>query len=117
MSEEISAKLDIIIALLARETIGIDYIRKIVTAGKKKGKPEDFIKAYNSLGEKTITELAKDIGISQPGFSSVVSTWEKKGIIYNIGTSSQPKYRGVVRLAETEGQREITSQTEQGQEI
>ena len=103
MSDQIEAKLDVIISLLAKSTIGAQEIMRIVTYGKRKGKPADFIRAYNQLGDKTITELADMIGISQPGLSSVISTWEKSGIIYNTGTANAPKYKGVIKLPEDIG--------------
>jgi hypothetical protein len=102
MDEGIGERLDVIISLLARRTIGVEEITRLVTSGKRKGSPEDFLRAYNLLGEKTITELASLIGITKQALSSVIKTWERNGIIYNIGSPSQPKYKGVIKLPESD---------------
>lgn len=98
MSEEIERKLDAIISLLARSTIGSEKIKEIVVS--RKTNPGAYIKAYNQLGEKTLTDLAKEIGVSKQALSGVVGTWEKEGIVYNMGNDSSPKYTSVIKLSE-----------------
>lgn len=99
MSTILERQNQVIIALLARNTVGVDYIEKIVTAGKQKGKPEDFIRAYNELdGTKSITEIAKLLGVSKQNLSQVLQRWEEKGIVYNVGTGSRTVYAGLLKL-------------------
>ncbi len=89
----------IIISLLARRTPGIEYIERIVKGGKKKGRPEDFVRAYNALdGSKTVTEIAKIVGVSQPSMTVVLQTWEERGIVYKTGTSKSSRYVGLLKL-------------------
>lgn len=98
METELTAKLDVIISLLARSVIGEDEIRKLVAEGKKKGTPVGYVKAYNQLGGKSLTELAEIVGVSQPAISSVVAFWVRNGIAYDEGSPGKPRYRGVTKL-------------------
>lgn len=83
MSSILEAQNRIIISLLARSTIGIKEIERIVRSGKKKGDPDNFVLVYNSLnGHKSGVELAKIVGITKQGMSSVLQTWEEEGIVY-----------------------------------
>jgi|GEM_PF-2784230 len=97
MSEMIEEQNKVIISLLARSTIGIQHIEKIVRSGKKKGDPDKFVLAYNALdGITSGAELAKIVGISQPGIVSVLQTWENEGIIYKVGKTG--RYAGLLRI-------------------
>lgn len=99
MSERLERQNEVIIGLLARSNIGIEVIHHIVTSGKKKGKPENFVLAYNALnGSTTIGELAEIVGITQQGMASVLQTWEEEGIVYKFGTASQTRYVGLLKL-------------------
>jgi hypothetical protein len=99
MSTVLERQNQVIIALLARSTVGIEYIEKIVRGGKQKGKPDDFVRAYNELdGTKTITEIAKLVGVSKQNLSQVLQRWEEKGIVYNVGTGSRTVYAGLLKL-------------------
>lgn len=89
----------VIIALLARSTLGVDYISKIITSGKKKGSANNFIVAYNALdGNQSLTDIAKQIGTSKQNLSQIVQTWEEKGIVFNVGTDSRRVYMGLLKL-------------------
>jgi hypothetical protein len=99
MTSRLEAQNDMIIALLARLTLTVEGITRTVTVGKKKGKPEDFIAAYNALdGTKTIGEVAAMVGITQQGMGSVLQTWEEEGIVYKVGSGSNARYYGLLRL-------------------
>jgi DNA-directed RNA polymerase specialized sigma subunit len=90
----------VLIALLARSTIGLEYIENIVRSGKKKGNPNDFVRAYNALDStRTVTEIAQMVGGTRQNMSQVLQNWEDKGIVYNVGTSSQPVYFGLLKLS------------------
>lgn len=99
MSTILERQNEVIIALLARSTIGVEYIEKIVKSGKKKGKSEDFVRAYNELdGSKSITDIAKRVGVTKQNMSQVIQTWEEKGIVYNVGTTGRSVYAGLLKL-------------------
>jgi hypothetical protein len=97
MSEILEEQNKVIISLLARSTIGVEHIEKIVRGGKKKGNPDKFVLAYNALdGTTSGVDLAKIVGISQPGMVSVLQTWENEGIIYKVGKSG--RYAGLLNI-------------------
>jgi hypothetical protein len=69
-------------------------------ANKKKD-PEAYVSVYNALdGEKTGKQLGEIAGVSQQAISNVLSGWLEDGIVLNVGTESQPKYRRLMRLPE-----------------
>ena len=96
--EDILAKQnDIVIALLARSTLGVEFIYDAVTRGKRN--PEAYVRAYNALdGSITVTDAAKVAGVSQPTMTVILKSWEAEGIIYNIGESNRPAYKRLLVL-------------------
>lgn len=89
----------VIIDLLARIAFGADEIEKIVKKGKKKKSSGDLVRGYNELdGVKSITDIAKIIGVTKQNMSQVLQTWEEKGIVYNTGTSTRKTYAGLLKL-------------------
>jgi hypothetical protein len=97
MSEKLERQNSMIIALLARSTIGVPAIFKIVCGGKRN--PQAYLKVYNALdGTTGVTELAKLAGVSQPTMSVVLQSWEEQGIIYNVGTDPKPRYQRLLHL-------------------
>jgi hypothetical protein len=98
MSMTVERQNQVIIALLARSTIGLDKIDSIVTY-KKGVKANNFRKAYNALdGSKGIQQIADMIPTSKQNMSQIVQTWEDKGIVYNTGTHTRPQYVGLLNL-------------------
>lgn len=99
MSEILEQQNKVIISLLARSTFGVERIDKIVRSYKKKGRPDDFVRAYNALdGLKSGAEVAKIVGITQQGMSAVLQTWEEEGIVYKVGKSGH--YAGLLKIPE-----------------
>jgi hypothetical protein len=99
MSELLQRQNDAIIALLARNILGVPAISKIVCSGKRN--PKAYLKVYNALdGATGVTELAKLAGVSQPTMSVVLQSWEEQGIIYNLGTDSKPRYHRLLHLSQ-----------------
>lgn len=97
MSEKLERQNVAIIALLARSTIGVPTISKIVCGGKRN--PQAYLKVYNALdGTAGVTELAKLAGVSQPTMSVVLQSWEEQGIVYNIGNDAKPRYHRLLYL-------------------
>lgn len=97
MSEKLERQNDAIIALLARSTVGVAQISKIVGGGKRN--PNAYLKVYNTLdGGVQVTTLARLAGVSQPTMSVVLKSWEEQGIIYNVGTEHKPQYHRMLFL-------------------
>lgn len=104
MSEKLERQNEAIIALLARSTIGVAAITKIVCGGKRN--PEAYRKVYNTLdGSSGVTALAKLAGVTQPTMSVVLQAWEEQGIIYNVGTHNKPQYLRLLHLPQVKRQR------------
>lgn len=88
---------EVIIALLARQIIGITQIFDVVTRSKKD--PAAYVRAYNSLdGSLGVTDAGKIAGVSQPTMTGVLKTWERAGIVYNTGQQGRPLYRRLLVL-------------------
>jgi len=97
MSDKIERQNEIIIALLARNAIGLNVISKIVCGGKRN--PEAYRKAYNALqGNNGVTDIAKIAGVSQPTMSVILQAWEEQGIIFNVGSNRKPQYHRLLFL-------------------
>jgi hypothetical protein len=91
---------EVIIELLARSTLGIEYIEGVVTGGKKQQRRDKFVRAYNSLdGNKTVTQIAEIIGGSRQAASKVLQLWAIKGVVYDVGEEGRPMYVGLLKLS------------------
>lgn len=89
-----------LITLIARLVWAPEKLVELVMANKKKD-PEGYVSVYNALdGETTGTQLAEIAGVSQQAISSVLLGWLEDGIVLNVGTDAQPKYRRLMRLPE-----------------
>ncbi len=103
---------EVMISLLARLVWTPEKLVEIVMANKKKD-PEAYISVYNALdGEATGKQLGEIAGVTKQAISSVLQTWVDEGIVLNIGTNSQPKYRRLMRLPEKKKVK-IKQETEQ----
>ena len=98
-----------IINLLARLAWTPEKVAEIATRGKRN--PEAYIKAYNALdGSKTVTHVAKLRGVTQQTMSVMLQSWLDEGIVLNVGTDGQPKYKRLMRIPEVrkKGRRDAT---------
>lgn len=88
---------EIIIGLLARLVWTPEKLAEIVSRGKRnKGA---YRKIYNLLdGNATGKDLAARAGVSQPVMSVALKAWHDLGIITNVGTDSQPRYKRVMPI-------------------
>jgi hypothetical protein len=90
---------EIIVSLLARLVWSPEKIVAIVTGGKRN--PDAYRTVYNALdGEKTGMQLAAIAGVTQPTMSVMLQSWLEEGIVLNIGTDSQPRYKRLMRIPE-----------------
>lgn len=99
MLANITQQNGMMITLLARLVWPPEKLAEIVMAKKKN--PEAYVAVYNALdGEKTGKQLGEIAGVSQQAISSVLQGWLDDGIILNVGSDQQPKYRRLMRLPE-----------------
>jgi hypothetical protein len=97
MSEKLERQNEVIIALLARSTVGVPAITQAVCGGKRS--PEAYRKVYNAMdGRLGVTELAKLAGVAQPTMTNILKSWYGKGVIYNLGTEKKPLYHRLLIL-------------------
>jgi len=102
MSDILEKQNEVLIALLARSTLGVRYVYETVT--KSKRNPKAYIKAYNSLrGTIGVTEAGKLAGVSPPTMSEILKSWEAQGIVYDVGESNRPLYKRILGLPEKLG--------------
>ena len=89
----------IIISLLARMVFGEEKLKQIITRGKRKLK--DWVRRYNSCdGTKSVTAIAKIVGVTPPSATPILKSWEAAGIIYNFGSAQKPLYMKLLTLGE-----------------
>jgi hypothetical protein len=88
---------EIIISLLARLVWTPEKITETLIRGKRN--PGAYVTAYNALdGSKTVTQVAALATVTQPTMSVTLQSWLDEGIILNVGTDSQPKYKRLMRI-------------------
>jgi hypothetical protein len=102
-TEEVFANIlqqnEVIITLLARLVWTPEKLAAVVMANKRN--PDAYVSIYNALdGEKTGVQLAALAGVTKQGISFVLQSWVDEGIVLNVGTDNQPKYRRLMRLPE-----------------
>jgi hypothetical protein len=92
---------EVLITLIARLVWTPEKLIEIVMANKKNR--EACVSVYNALdGERTGKQLGEIAGVTQQAISNVLSGWLEDGIVLNVGTESQPKYRRLMKLPESE---------------
>lgn len=106
---------DVIITLLARLVWTPEKLVAAVTERKKN--PDAYVSVYNALdGVKTGKQLGEIAGVTQQSISAVLQTWLDEGIVLNVGTENQPKYRRLMRLPEKRKTKEKSPETQGAQE-
>jgi hypothetical protein len=88
---------EIMIGLLARLVWTPERLAEMVSRGKRN--PQAYLKIYNSLdGIATGTQLASRAGVSQPVMAVALKAWQDLGIVLNVGTDSQPRYKRLMSI-------------------
>jgi len=83
------------IALLARLVWPGESLKAFILAGKKTG--AKYIEGYNACdGQKTVSELARIVGVSQPNMTMILKKWEQKEVVYNVGGKGRPLYKRIM---------------------
>jgi predicted DNA binding protein len=87
---------EVIISLLGRMAFTPKQVRDIVTANKRNKLKPHYVNGYNSLdGSKTVSEIAREIGIAQNTLSPILLQWEELGIIYEVEKSGGKFYKKI----------------------
>lgn len=95
--EKLIKQNEIIISLLSRMAFKPEDIKKIVTS--KKQNPEKYVEGYNSCdGNRTLTEIAKIVGVTTGTLSPIPPQWEEVGIIREVERSGGKYYRKVCEI-------------------
>lgn len=98
-----------IIALLARLVWAPDKLAAVVKS--RKSDPEAYVRVYNALdGDKPVSELAEIAKVKRQTLSAVLQLWLDEGIVLNVGTDGQPKYKRLMKLPEKRNQKEAELQ-------
>jgi hypothetical protein len=102
-TEEVLASIlqqnEVIITLLARLVWTPEKLAAVVMANKRN--PDAYVSVYNALdGGKTGVQLAALAGVTKQAISFVLQSWVDEGIVLNVGTDNQPKYRRLMKLPE-----------------
>jgi hypothetical protein len=99
-NKTLTSQNEMLIFLAARLVWKPEELVEIVMANKKKD-PEAYVTVYNACdGRTTGKQLAEIAGVSQPAMSGVLQGWLEDGIVLNVGTESQPRYRRLMKLPE-----------------
>ncbi len=101
-NKTLTSQNEMLIFLMARLVWKPEELVEIVMANKKKDKdPEAYVTVYNACdGRRTGTQLAEIAGVAQRTMSGVLQGWLEDGIVLNVGTESQPRYRRLMNLPE-----------------
>lgn len=85
---------EVIISLLGRIAFTEDQVKELIKKHKRQNLREKYILGYNSCdGTKTVSELAKIIGIDNSTLSPILQEWEELGIIYEVQKTGGKYYR------------------------
>ena len=88
---------DVIIGLLARLVWSPEKLAELIMHRKKNA--ASCLTVYNLLdGMKTGRQLASTAGVTQQAISYVLQLWEEQGIVMNVGTESQPRYKRLMSV-------------------
>lgn len=76
---------EIIISLLGRIAFTPEKVRQIVISNKRERLKKKYVDGYNELnGERSLSEIAKTIGVAPGTLSPILKEWEELGIIYEV---------------------------------
>ena len=99
MSNTAEKQNEVIIALMARSTMGVKAIYETVTRGRRN--PKAYVKMYNALrGDIGVTQAGKMAGVNKGTMSVTLSAWEAEGIVYDVGQPNRPLYKRLLVLPE-----------------
>ena len=88
---------EIIISLLGRIAFSKEEVREIVT--KKKQNPHKYVEGYNACdGERSLSEIAKIVGVTSGTLSPILREWEEQGIIFETDRPGGRFYKKIFPL-------------------
>lgn len=87
---------EIIISLLGRIAFTSEKVHELVISNKQNKLKSGYINGYNALdGKRSVSEIAKIIGVTQGTLSPILLDWEELGIIYEVEKSGGKFYRKI----------------------
>lgn len=88
---------EIMISLLGRIAFTKEKVKDIVTY--KKRNPEKYIKGYNACdGTRSVSDIAKIVGVSVPTISVILNEWEDIGIVREVEKSGGKFYNNLYQI-------------------
>jgi transposase-like protein len=98
MKESNSKKDEMIISLLGRLVFPEEKLRSMVA--KNKRNPDAYLRGYNACdGTRTVTEIAKIIGVNQSTLNPIINEWEVQGIIYEVESNRGKTYKRLYKIS------------------
>lgn len=83
---------EVVIGLLGRIAFTEDRVREIVTSRKKA--PKKYIGGYNACdGNRTVSEIAKVVGVTQQTMSPILKEWENQGLVFAVEKTKGKFYK------------------------
>ncbi len=87
--EEIKGLLKVLIGVTARVAFPEEKLRQIVAPMSSSGK---YVEAYNLCdGTRSQAEIAREAGIDKGNLSKAVNRWLVQGVVFSVGSSSEPR--------------------------
>lgn len=94
--KDIRRQNEILIALLGRIAFDEKTVRDIIISNKKEDLKSKYIEGYNACdGNKTQTEIANVIGVTQSTLSPIINEWVEVGIVYEINKGNKKSYKKI----------------------
>ncbi len=91
-NSQLAKQNDLVISLLGRLAFPEDRIREIVSRSKRN--PERYVQGYNACdGTRTLSEIAKIIGVAKATLSPILQQWENLGIVYEVERAGGKFYK------------------------
>jgi hypothetical protein len=111
MPETISKKDEMMISLLGRLVFPEDKLKNMIT--KNKRNPDAYLRGYNSCdGTRTVTEVAKVIGVNPSTLNPIINDWEVQGIIYEVESNRGKTYKCLYKISGVKEKVDAQSPTE-----
>lgn len=74
---------DLIIRLLARMAFTQRDLKELITRNKRN--PSKYVEGYNAMdGTKSVSEIAKLVGVTATTISPILASWEEEGVVYQV---------------------------------
>ena len=97
MSEEMKKVVrqnEVIISLLGRIAFTPEQVSELVVSRKKDNLKQKYVDGYNALnGRRSLSQIAKIVGVTRQTIAPILLQWEELGIIYEIERAGGKFYK------------------------